>query len=167
MATKGGIAAGSGCIKPFCGAEGGFSDRFMRSFPLADARQGRRHMFIRNLVLPARIGVHPHEHAATQRIRINLDLAIDEAYAGESGTGKVGPDELARVVDYEQVVNQVRAAVAASHVRLAETLAERLAVLCLTDARVAVARVRVEKLDIFADAEAAGVEIERRRPGRP
>ena len=116
-----------------------------------------RHMFIRNLVLPASIGIYPHEHAAAQRVRLNLDLTIDDHDAG------IGADDLARVVDYEQVVNQVRAAVASGHVRLAETLAERIAALCLADARVAVARVRVEKLDIFADAESAGVEVERRR----
>ncbi len=127
------------------------------STSLAGASRGTRHVFIRNLVLPASIGVYPHEHAAAQRVRINLDLAIDDHDAG------IGPDDLARVVDYEQVVNGVRAAVASGHVRLAETLAERIAALCLADARVAVARVRVEKLDIFADAESAGVEVERRR----
>ena len=114
-------------------------------------------MFIRNLVLPASIGVYAHEHEARQRVRINLDLAIRDEQEG------VGPDELSRVVDYEALADRVRTAVAAGHVRLAETLAERLAMLCLADARVVSARVRVEKLDLFDDAESAGVEVERRR----
>jgi dihydroneopterin aldolase len=42
-------------------------------------------------------------------------------------------------------------------------MAERIAEACLMDARVQVARVRVEKLDVFADAVSAGVEVERRR----
>jgi dihydroneopterin aldolase len=155
MATKSGNGAGSGCLGEFCGAERGFPDMVMQSRFFAGAAHGMRHMFIRNLVLPASIGVYPHEHTAAQRVRINLDLAIDDTQAG------IGQDDLARVVDYEQVVNQVRADVASGHVRLAETLAERIALLCLSDPRVAVARVRVEKLDIFPDAESAGVEIER------
>ena len=57
----------------------------------------------------------------------------------------------------------VRGIVAAGHVRLVETLAERIAEACLSDPRVHLARVRVEKLDIFADAASAGVVIERRR----
>ena len=57
----------------------------------------------------------------------------------------------------------VRGIVAAGHVRLVETLAERIAEACLADRRVHLARVRVEKLDIFADATSAGVEIERRQ----
>ncbi|OYV35424.1 MAG: diguanylate cyclase, partial [Acidocella sp. 20-61-6] len=52
---------------------------------------------------------------------------------------------------------------AAGHVQLVETLAERLCEVCLADARVLIARVRVEKLDVFADAASAGVEVERRR----
>ncbi len=122
-------------------------------------------MFIRDLVLDASIGVHAHEHAARQRVRINLDLAVlDESGGGtKMSRAAVGRDELARVVDYEAIVNRVRAIVAAGHVQLVETLAERLAETCLMDERVSAARVRVEKLDVFADAAAAGVEVERRR----
>jgi dihydroneopterin aldolase len=121
-------------------------------------------MFIRDLVLDASIGVHAHEHAARQRVRINLDLAVlDEAGGAKMSRAAVGRDELARVVDYEAIVNRVRAIVAGGHVQLVETLAERLAETCLEDERVSAARVRVEKLDVFADAASAGVEVERRR----
>ena len=68
----------------------------------------------------------------------------------------VGRDELARVVDYEKLADAVRGIVASGHVRLVETLAERIAEACLADRRVHLARVRVEKLDIFPDAASAG-----------
>jgi 7,8-dihydroneopterin aldolase/epimerase/oxygenase len=70
---------------------------------------------------------------------------------------------LPRVVDYEAVAKRTRTIVAAGHTRLVETLAERIAESCLTDTRVRTARIRVEKLDIFADAVSAGVEIERQQ----
>jgi dihydroneopterin aldolase len=127
-----------------------------------DLSPSTRKMFIRDLVLAASIGVHPHEHAATQRVRINLDMTIEDQQ-GNLSRPAVGRDDLSRVVDYEAIVNRVRAIVAAGHVQLVETLAERLAETALADARVASARVRVEKLDVFADAASAGVEIERRR----
>ena len=118
--------------------------------------RGLRRVFIHDMVLHASIGVHLHEHGRRQRVRINLDLAvIDEG---------PGADQLARVVDYEAVAARVRRVVAAGHVRLAETLAERIAEVCFSDSRVRKVRVRVEKLDIFDDAESAGVEIERRPP---
>ncbi len=120
-------------------------------------------MFIRDLVLAASIGVHPHEHAAPQRVRINLDLTIDDQADQKTSRPAIGRDDLSRVVDYEAIVTRARAIVTTGHVQLVETLAERLAETCLIDPRVAAARVRVEKLDVFPDAAAAGVEIERRR----
>jgi len=135
----------------------------METQRIADAARGLRHVFVRDLVLPARIGVHAHEERERQRIRINLDLGVRDDGVAPLSRAAVGRDELSRVVDYEAIANRVRAIVAAGHVRLVETLAERIAEACLEDARVELARIRVEKLDVFADAASAGVEIERRR----
>ena len=129
----------------------------MEPVRIADAGQGLRHVFLRDMVLAASIGVYPREHEARQRIRVNVDLAVADASDG------VGPDDLARVVDYGLVAEAVRRIVASGHVRLVETLAERIAEACLLDSRVMTARIRVEKLDILPDAESAGVEVERRR----
>jgi dihydroneopterin aldolase len=76
-----------------------------------------------------------------------------------------GRDELSRVVDYAAVAQRVREIVAAGHVKLVETLAERIAQACLDDARVQFARVRIEKLDVLPEGATAGVEVERGRRG--
>jgi len=139
----------------------------MEAKPIASAARALRHVFIRDLVLLGSIGVHPHEHATQQRIRINLDLGVEDdgarAFSRAPVGRPMGREELSRVVDYEVVARQVRAVVASGHVMLVETLAERIAEKCLTDPRVQLIRVRVEKLDVFADAISAGVEIERRQ----
>jgi dihydroneopterin aldolase len=124
--------------------------------PIADAGKGVRHLFVRDLVLAARLGVAPREHQAAQPVRLNLDLAIAE--------GAAPPQTLAEVLDYAALTARVRALVGAGHVALVEQLAERVARLCLEDPRVRTARVRVEKLAAIADAAAVGVEIERRNP---
>jgi len=120
-----------------------------------------RRVFLRDMVMPASIGVHPHEHAGPQRVRINIDLSVEDETANAGRM--IGSDELRRVVDYEAIAKRIRLIVARGHVRLAETLAEHIAETCLIDARVRFARVRVEKLDVFPDAASAGVEVERRR----
>ena len=129
----------------------------------ADATRATRHMFIRDLVLAASIGVYPHEHEARQRVRINIDLAVVDDGAQKTSRPAVGADDVSRVVSYETIAQKVREMVAAGHVQLVETLAERLCEACLNDARVQAVRVRVEKLDVFADAASAGVEVERRQ----
>ncbi|WP_425450006.1 dihydroneopterin aldolase [Virgifigura deserti] len=111
---------------------------------------------MRDLVLPCRIGIHQHERVADQRIRINLDLDFRTE----------GPleDDLDSVVCYSELVTSIRHVVGAGHVNLAETLAERIATTCLEDARVRSVRVKIEKLEVFPEAESVGVEIERKRP---
>ena len=120
---------------------------------IADAAKAIRHVFIRNLDVLAQIGIHGYERGHAQPVRINVDLAVEDAAAIE--------DRLDSVVDYEAITGRVRALIAAGHINLAETLAERIACACLGDPRVRMARVRVEKLHAVPGAESAGVEIER------
>src|SRR3954470_24844972 len=94
----------------------------MDAQPIASSTRALRHVFLRDLVLAASIGVHPHEHAVPQRVRINLDLGVEDDGARLLSRKPVGRDELSRVVDYEKVADTVRAIVAAGHVRLVETL---------------------------------------------
>ena len=131
--------------------------RFIQPLRIADAGENLRHVFIRDLVLECDIGVHAHEKGRPQRVRINLDLGVRD-------DGTPLADQLENVVCYETVVTRVRAITADGHINLVETLAERIAQTCLQLPDCLSARVRIEKLDVFADAESAGVEIERRAP---
>jgi dihydroneopterin aldolase len=123
--------------------------------PFADATKAIRHVFIRDLEVLAHIGIHGHEQGKLQPVRINVDLAVEDA--------AVLADKLDLVVDYEAIAIKIRALVAAGHINLAETLAERIAAACFEDPRVKTTRVRVEKLHALPGAESAGVEIERQR----
>ncbi len=111
-------------------------------------------IFICNLELLARIGIHGHEQGTPQPIRINVELETDVT---------IDNDRLDGVVDYEAVANNIRAIVAAGHVNLAETLAQRIATSCLEDGRVLSARVRVDKLQALVGAHAAAVQVELKR----
>jgi 7,8-dihydroneopterin aldolase/epimerase/oxygenase len=110
---------------------------------------------IRNLVLAARIGIHPHEKARPPRLRITVELAMADLPPQR--------DELGEVMDYERIVAGVRALAVERHIHLVETFAEGVARLCLADRKVAGVRVSVEKLDVYSDAESVGVILERRR----
>ena len=120
---------------------------------IADARNALCHVFIRDLVLSCRIGVHRREQRERQRIRVNIDLAVRD--------DRDLDDDIANVVCYEKLTLGVRGIVASRHIKLVETVAEDIAAMCLEDIRVRSVRVRVEKLDILPDAASVGVEIER------
>ena len=129
---------------------------FSHSIQIADAETLIQHVFIRDLTLPALIGVYIHEKENPQPIRINLDLAVKANMTANK-------DRLADVVSYEEIADGVRKLIASGHVNLVETLAQQIADMCFSHKRVQTVRVRVEKLAVFEDAVSAGVEIERHR----
>ena len=128
----------------------------LRPLSRTGAEPSYRRVFVRDLVLPCAIGVHAHEQDAPQRVRINVELMVREDERNLQ-------DRIENVLSYEHIVDGVRAITEESHINLVETLAERIAGLCLADERVARVRVCVEKLDIYAEAASVGVEIERVR----
>lgn len=111
-------------------------------------------MFVRDLVVPFRIGIYDYERAAPQRVRVNADLLVESLGAG---------DNFGRVVNYETLVTGVRELAQGEHINLVETLAERIIDFAMEDSRVLAARVSVEKLDVYPDAESVGVVLKRRR----
>ena len=113
-----------------------------------------RSVFINDLVLECLIGVHRHERDGSQRVRINLDLTVLESSTPIN-------DRLSNVLCYEGLILKVRQLSMSGHVNLVETLAENLADLCLREPAVLSVKVRVEKLDVFADAASVGIEINR------
>jgi len=128
--------------------------RLMSTPHIADARAAIRHVFVRDLLLDCMVGVYAHERNKTQRVRINLDMAVYE------GNGPLD-DDIESVVCYEKAAKEVRSLAGQGHVPLVETFAEDIAAVCLVDRRVRSVIVRVEKLDALADAASVGVEIER------
>ncbi len=124
--------------------------------PAATPFVGIRHVLIKDLELNTMIGVHDAERRAPQRVLVNVDLAVREQ--GPSDT-----DQLTTVLDYSEVVARIEETVKAGHINLVETLAERVAVACLSDPRVLNVRVRIEKPDVIANAGSVGVEIQRAR----
>jgi len=124
--------------------------------PLAAAGNAAPYcIFVRNLVLAARIGVHAHEKTRPPRLRIGVEIDMK----GESPER----DEIAAVLNYETVVQGIKRIASDVHINLVETFADRVAKLCLADRRVEGVRVSVEKLDVYPEVESVGVIIERRR----
>ena len=111
---------------------------------------------MRDLAVSALLGIYPHEKTTPQRVLVSVDLSVEE------GDGPLH-DDIGNVVSYEVVVRRIEAIAAEGHIGLAETLAERIAEACLADRRVASAKVRVEKPDVFPNARSVGIEIERRQ----
>ncbi|WP_323792987.1 dihydroneopterin aldolase [Nocardioides sp.] len=97
-------------------------------------------------------GVFDFEKRDGQTFVVDLVLGLDTARAAQS-------DDLRDTLDYGTLVNSVKAAVESEPVDLIETLAQRIASVCLTDGRVEWARVSVHKPDAPIEATFADVTL--------
>lgn len=97
-------------------------------------------------------GVFEFERREGQVFVIDLALGLDTSRAAAS-------DDLRDTVDYGSLVAQVKAAVESDPVDLIEALAQRIADVCLLDARVEWARVTVHKPDAPIDAAFSDVAL--------
>ena len=107
-------------------------------------------------------GVFDHERRDGQTFVVDLVLGVDTRPAAAS-------DDLHDTVDYGSLVDRVTAVVTGDPVDLIETLADRVAGVCLLDSRVEWARVTVHKPDApittrFTDVT---LTITRHREDRP
>ncbi|GJL95886.1 MAG: diguanylate cyclase [Hyphococcus sp.] len=119
-----------------------------------NATAPRRRIFVRGLELDAYIGVYDSEQGAPQPLIIDLDVEVIEP------SEPVG-DRLEDVVCYNKLTQGVKAIIAEGHIKLVETLAERIADLALSNPMAISVRVRIEKPRAIPEASAAGVELER------
>ena len=128
----------------------------------SEARRGQtpapapRRVMVEGYELIGSVGVYEHERRYEQRIVVSLDIDVLDDYDGTS-------DELGTVYDYDQAIATVRTTVESRHFNLLETLAERIAEGCLTDARVISIKVRIAKPDVLIACRAVGIEIHRCR----
>ena len=97
-------------------------------------------------------GVFDFERREGQTFVIDLALGIDTTPAAAS-------DDLRDTVDYGSLVASVQAAVENDPVDLIETLAQRIAGVCLADIRVEWVRVTVHKPDAPIEATFADVAL--------
>ena len=97
-------------------------------------------------------GVFEHERREGQVFVVDLTLGLDTAPAAAS-------DDLRDTVDYGSLVAAVKLAVEGDPVDLIETLAQRLADVCLRDVRVQWARITVHKPDAPIEASFGDVTL--------
>jgi len=120
---------------------------------------GRDRLAVRGLAIHGHHGVFEHERRDGQEFVIDLVLGVDTRVAARS-------DDVQDTVDYGTLVDEVRTAVADDPVDLIETLAQRIADVCLRNALVDTVEVTVHKphAPIQATFEDVALTINRSRP---
>jgi dihydroneopterin aldolase len=114
---------------------------------------------LRGLRAYGRHGVYPRERRDGQEFVVDAVLGVDTRPAAAA-------DDLSRTVDYGALAARLAAVVTGDPVRLIETLADRLAQVCLSDRAVLEVEITVHKphAPVSCPVDDVTVTISRRRP---
>ena len=110
---------------------------------------------VQDFVCSAFIGVTEDERAQPQRLAVCVEL--------ELVARPPVSDDIDEVLSYGRVVGLLRKISARPDFRLLETLAETLAAAFFAFPQVTATKIRIDKLERYADVAAVGIEIERHR----
>ncbi len=111
---------------------------------------------LRGMRVRAHHGVFDFERRDGEDVVVDVELELAVAKAAAS-------DDVADTVHYGELAGRLAEVIAGEPVNLIETLAERLAAVCLADARVAAATVTVHKPQAPIPHEFADVAVTVRR----
>ncbi len=116
----------------------------------------RRKVIIKNLILNIFIGIHNFEKKKKQRVRFNIEVIT-------SPNVKPSNQDLSTILNYEDLVNQLKLLVKKQHHELIEDLAENLFEIIFQNRLVREANIKIEKLDIIKNSESVGIDFSKSR----
>lgn len=112
-------------------------------------------IFIEELRVEANVGIYPRERVAPQTIEINLTFGVPDEAAQD--------DDIAKTIDYAEVIGRIRQELAARHFNLLETLGEYVIGLMLNDFKAPWVKISIAKIGVMKGVRRVGVQIERAR----
>ena len=114
----------------------------------------KRKILVRDLVLKISVGIHDFEKKKKQRVKFNLDINTDPSLAPDD-------NNLNSIINYEDVIKNIKKITNKKHYLLLETLAEKIFLKLFENTRIKKVKLRIEKLDVFKNTSSVGIEIEK------
>ena len=114
----------------------------------------KRKILVRNLILKISVGIHGFEKKKKQRVKFNINI---------NTSPNLVPDDnnLDSIINYEDVIKNIKKITYKKHYPLLETLAEKIFLKLFENRKVKKIKLRIEKLDILKNTSSVGIEIEK------
>jgi len=109
-------------------------------------------VIIKNLIIDASIGIHKHEKIKKQRVSISLSIEVVDNIS-------LVDQKIENFLSYENVINNIKFIINKGHIDLVETLSYEILSNIFSDSRASKVWLKIEKLDVFKEAQSVGLEI--------
>ena len=106
-------------------------------------------IIIKDLILLLSVGIHQFEKLKKQNVRFNLEITTDPNLKPEIKT----------IVNYENVINDIKRLTNKTHFELLESLSESIFDEIFKNKKIKKVKLKIEKLDIIKETISVGIEV--------
>ena len=106
-------------------------------------------VLIKDLILFISVGIHKFEKINKQKVKFNLEITSDPNIKSELKT----------IVNYENIISDIKKITDKHHYELLESLSEAIFDEIFKNKKVKKVKLKIEKLDIIKETESVGIEF--------
>jgi len=106
-------------------------------------------IIVKDLILLLSVGIHQFEKLEKQRVKFNIEITTDP---------NLKPD-IKSIVNYENVINDIKRLTKKNHFELLEGLSESLFDEMFKNKKIKKIKLKIEKLDIIKETTSVGIEV--------
>ena len=106
-------------------------------------------VIVKNLILQIFVGIHSFEKEKKQKVKFNIEITTDSNLKSE----------IKSIVNYENVINDIKKITGEKHYELLESLSDSIFDEIFKNKRIKKVKLKIEKLEIIKETESVGIEV--------
>ena len=106
-------------------------------------------VIVKDLILLISVGIHQFEKQKKQKVKFNLVITTDPNLKSD----------IKSIVNYENVINDIKKITEKKHFELLESLSESIFDVIFKNKRIKKVKLQIEKLDIIKETKSVGIEV--------
>ena len=106
-------------------------------------------IIIKDLTLLLSVGIHKFEKLKKQNVKFNIEITTDP---------NLKPD-MKTIVNYENIINDIKKLTDKRHFELLESLSESIFDEIFKNKKIKKIKLKIEKLDIIKETKSVGIEV--------
>tara|TARA_B100001029_G_C14829283_1_gene322095 strand:- start:259 stop:645 length:387 start_codon:yes stop_codon:yes gene_type:complete len=106
-------------------------------------------VIVKDLILLISVGIHQFEKQKKQKVKFNLVITTDPNLKSD----------IKSIVNYENVINDIKNITEKKHFELLESLSENIFDVIFKNKRIKKVKLQIEKLDIIKETKSVGIEV--------
>ena len=108
-----------------------------------------RKIIIKDLILLISVGIHQFEKLKKQKVKFNIEITTDP---------NLKPD-IKSIINYENVINDVKELTRTNHFELLVSLSESIFDEIFKNKKIRRIKLKIEKLEIIKETKSVGIEV--------